>query len=495
MSKSVVARIESALNSTNATLQTCLSIKNARQILTGLASAQIVLDNSLEAIPKRSKAFTPVKKSLVALSNAVGSLHSGVESRDLSLAEFRDSLIQVQEKFLAQALASIGQVALGDDLEKSSNSTEFKDKLVVRSTDLKSALQVVKQRLGHGLKQKAEEEDAENPVLVEHLRSEKSYRDREEKEEALLKARLEHVQSLKTRIPVKIKGAYQLLRLPLVPIFDSGVLSGKKPSGRSNLTRNFSNSRLLDSLGLKHIMVQDYLILEEQFVLAVDLADAKEFMAKEKGRDNSAYKEELENYKKKQAEFDLLSERLAKREQEEARLKEEKDRAEKSLVEAKAMRLLKMDPQTRMTKLAELPVSKRVHLFDSIDQDIRGKLLAGLPKDSRKEMLSEDAKYRSAKKQEEANLPRPTGSLTQPRLQAPERPRRRRAEVTPVDFAKSIIEVLNEKAPSKYTLVTDQGILNPRNKDIMFYWVMPRKTLSALIQKGWSKVKTWGFPW
>ena len=391
MSKTVVVRIQSALKATGVALEGCVATKNAKQILASLLSTQVVISNSLQAIPARSRSFTPVKKSLTALSNAVGSLHTGVENRDLSLGKFRESVKLVQDKFLSQASVALGEIVLSDDTDEPAIVEETSPgKFVIKSSDFKTALKSVKEQLNDFFKGK---EDEENPVLTEMTRSETAYRTREEKEEANLKARLEHVASLKTKLPLKLKGSFQLLKFPVVPIFNSSILSGRKPTGRSSLVRNFSNPRLLQSLGISHIMVQDYLILEDQFVLAVNLKEMKDFVSSEHSMSDSEYSAKLKDYK-----------------------------AQYAALQRKGM-----------------------------------------------------------EKQEITN------SL--------KRPKKSVVEASPVDFAKSILEALNEKSPSKYTLVTDQVLVNPRNADILFFWVIPRKTLTALISKGWSKVVQWGFPW
>lgn len=394
MSKTVVTRIESAVASVSSVLESCLLSKNARQIISDLSSAQVVLDNSLEAIPSRSRTFTSVKKSLLALNNALDGLKTGVENRDLSLGKFRAATAGVQTKFLLGLAESLSQVTLTDDpVEEVGNTEEAGTKLVVRSTDFKSALKTIRGHLEDHFKKKEDDEDAENPVLVEHERSEKAYQTREERDEDRLKERIAHVESLKTQMPLAIKGAYQVMRFPLVPIFDSSILSGKKPTGRSDLVRNFSGSRVLDSLGIRYIMVQDYLILEEQLVLAVNLKDYQEFQSDQDEEQSAAHKANLGRYK---------------------------------------------------NKVGEL---KR----------------RGLDKD---------------------DIPAHV-----------ERPKKGKTQVSPLDFAKSILDALNEKAPSKYMLVTQQFVPNPRNTSILFFWIMPRKTLSSLISKNWSKVKNWGFPW
>jgi len=453
MSKTVVDRMAELIRSTGTTLETCSTTKSAKLILESLSGAQVVLASSLQQIPPRSRSFTPVKKALIALSNAVEGLHTGMENRDLSLSEFRNLIRLVQDRFLADASDALSRIVLTDEPKTPDTSR----KLVIRASDFKTALKTVKSELNAFFKGKEEEE---NPVLTEMHRSETAYRTREEKEDANLKARLEHVASLKTRLPLKLTGAYQLLRLPIVPIFNSSILSGKKPTGRSSLVRNFSNPKLLESLGIKHILVQDYLILEEQFVLAIKMKDVAEFQKDVAEQEAANIKLELQKFKQYEKQ----------REQTALRLQDSRDAA--AALKAKEA---KVEAERRKQFLAfkranpEAPIPKNLQPKPNKPEDLNKQIFRALV-DSRKVG--------------ETNV-----------VNAPKKPNNIHSVVRPVDFAKSILEVVNEKAPSKYALVTDQVLVNPRNADILFFWIIPRKTLSALISKGWSKVVQWGFPW
>lgn len=61
-------------------------------------------------------------------------------------------------------------------------------------------------------------------------------------------------------------------------------------------------------------------------------------------------------------------------------------------------------------------------------------------------------------------------------------------------MAHSVIEVLNERGHTKYEIVTDTPTVNPRNTDLLMFWVLPRQKMTALMRiLGSAKVK-WGLP-
>lgn len=67
------------------------------------------------------------------------------------------------------------------------------------------------------------------------------------------------------------------------------------------------------------------------------------------------------------------------------------------------------------------------------------------------------------------------------------------------DYANVILSIVNEKSSSNtYSIVSDKFVSNPKNQDLVCFWIMGTKKLSALIRSagfGSSKVKSWGFPW
>lgn len=74
-----------------------------------------------------------------------------------------------------------------------------------------------------------------------------------------------------------------------------------------------------------------------------------------------------------------------------------------------------------------------------------------------------------------------------------------REEQKVTNYANVILNIVNEKSESNtYSIVSDKFVSNPKNQDLVCFWIMGTKKLSALIRSagfGSSKVKSWGFPW
>jgi chromosome segregation ATPase len=72
--------------------------------------------------------------------------------------------------------------------------------------------------------------------------------------------------------------------------------------------------------------------------------------------------------------------------------------------------------------------------------------------------------------------------------------------ITPEDYARSVLSVINERTHNHYDLVSNKAAPNPRissnAQDILFFWIMPVTKLSALsrLTGGKNKVLQWDFP-
>lgn len=64
-----------------------------------------------------------------------------------------------------------------------------------------------------------------------------------------------------------------------------------------------------------------------------------------------------------------------------------------------------------------------------------------------------------------------------------------------IDYANSVLEILNSHTSLNMKLVSEKYILNPRNTDIMCFWIMPNAKLNAFARaSSKTKLKAWSFP-
>lgn len=217
------------------------SLKKRGALVTELrslhAEAKNVADD-LQANYKRQ--FVKPRKAIIAISNYFEGLSNGVEDKTISRPEFLSSLVSLSTEFLAKASSTYeDELAMTEKtnsaIEASDMSPEEKKKvqeLVSKSADLKSALEEIKIAL-NTVKAKIADDTTTSEVT-------KIFKAAEGKRSAL---------------PLRLEGAFQVLRLPIIPIFKSVAIN---------------NSETFKSLGIRHVDIEGYALLEDQLILCVD---------------------------------------------------------------------------------------------------------------------------------------------------------------------------------------------------------------------------------
>ena len=68
----------------------------------------------------------------------------------------------------------------------------------------------------------------------------------------------------------------------------------------------------------------------------------------------------------------------------------------------------------------------------------------------------------------------------------------------PLALAHSVVDLINERGSVKYEIVSDTPNANPRNTDLLMFWILPRQRMSGLMRMlGASKspaIVKWGLP-
>lgn len=58
-------------------------------------------------------------------------------------------------------------------------------------------------------------------------------------------------------------------------------------------------------------------------------------------------------------------------------------------------------------------------------------------------------------------------------------------------YAEDILKVLNESLTTEFSIVTHIYVANPRNANIVFFWILPTGKLSSLLRLRLGKIKNW----
>jgi len=72
--------------------------------------------------------------------------------------------------------------------------------------------------------------------------------------------------------------------------------------------------------------------------------------------------------------------------------------------------------------------------------------------------------------------------------------RKKVGKMEPLEYAKLVLSVIEDTTDKSYAFVDEKPLTNPKNSDVLFFWIMPSKTLSFLLRKGFPKIHQWGLP-
>lgn len=177
-----------------------------------------------------------------------------------------------------------------------------------------------------------------------------------------LKDKITDIKGERSKLPKRLSGPYGIFRSPVVAIFDShdDIAKRDRVDGPGTIKKNFGKEALLDQFGVKYVMLEDYLILQDQRLLAID---------------RKAVDSALSQMKRS-------SGRAAKRK-------------------------------------------------------------GGDP-------------Y--------------------------------------LEYAEQVVQMLNERGSQSFDMVSRDYTANPRNSDMLLFWVMPSRILDALVRRGWNKLSQWSLP-
>lgn len=126
-----------------------------------------------------------------------------------------------------------------------------------------------------------------------------------------LKDKITKIKSAKASLPKSISGPYSLIRSPVVAIFDQHDGGRKdRPMGTGTVNRNFNKNALLDQFGIKYVMLDDYVILQDQVMLAVDRKAVEAAVREMSGRKRSKKKAKDDTFVQYATQvIDMLNER------------------------------------------------------------------------------------------------------------------------------------------------------------------------------------------
>lgn len=449
-----LSQAEAELTTLIADLVKTSSRPTAKKII---ANARNVAGKALMGVPTSEAYLAPVKKSLTPILNTLAGLEEGIKSGDLERAAFKQVCKNLQTKFIPQfrttldavvkksraanarfnadgllqedsvileelekvitdfkrlvkmlsaakdgqfdasqiavllgnradlALATYGSLPEGKDLDNAASAlaglAETTQKMIDKAkrssalpkellrlisghvSDLERDLAAINKKVMNNIL--TYESTPRKPLKYKVPKAAAAPRQGNEEDgprspDRFLKEQIADVKSELGNMPKRLKGPYDFIRSPVVAIFDShdDIARRDRPVGGGTVTHNFSKQKLLDQFGIKYIQIEDYLVLQNQVLLAVD--------------------------------------------------------------------------KPQLEKMARAQMGKRS------STTIKDEVL--------------------------------------------------------VEFARQMLEMVNDRSSQHYVMVSREFTANPRNTNMILFWVMPSRILDTLIARGWNKLSSWSLP-
>lgn len=238
--KTTVDLVQDVNRQIEATIESCSSEKKRAKIEKSLTNLKTSLSQVLSHLTDNEKRkFISVRKGLKAVFNIVDGALEGIASHELSPREFRATLNTLKTKFYPSVCSS-----LSAEIEKAESEapppvvlTEEQEAVkreIAESADYKEALKAVKK-----IVKEAETGSLDSSAL--------------KSDEATIK-QLQELADMRKNLPVRVKTDFQVVRMPVVPIFSNHQLN---------------NANTFAKLGIKHLLIEGYAVLLNQIVIAV----------------------------------------------------------------------------------------------------------------------------------------------------------------------------------------------------------------------------------
>jgi hypothetical protein len=203
----------------------------------------------------QKKQFVPVRRALNIVVNSFSGIAEGLESKELHRREMRAMLKNVQNKFYPNVEQSLAEEVerLNERSESKIDLSEkqqaVKKTLSISNTDWKSALNVVRETLRN---------------IEEKVAADKKSKDQAHlTDDEHLMQQIQQLEKFRKNLPVNMSNAYQVVRLPIVPIFEDFRLN--------------QNATFWSKLGIRTLPVEGYSILQDQLLLLVSRKSAEKY--------------------------------------------------------------------------------------------------------------------------------------------------------------------------------------------------------------------------
>jgi hypothetical protein len=244
--KTTVQLIQEVAGLLEDTMTSCSSEKKRSVISKRLTNLKESVSTTLSHLTDNEKRkFIDVRKNLKAVFNIIDGTLEGLSSGDMSRSEFRGTLNTLRTRFYPNVCSSLSVEIEKEEANKAkavvlSAEQESLKAALSKSADMKEALTVVKQAV--------KTQDATSGPPTGEIT------------DVATVTQLHGLAQMREKLPTTFKTDFQLIRMPIVPIF-------------SNYQMN--NPKTFKDLGIEHVLIEGYAVLLDQVLVAISEAKAK----------------------------------------------------------------------------------------------------------------------------------------------------------------------------------------------------------------------------
>ena len=243
--KTTAQQIQDVADQLDAAITAVGKLSKRSEITKTLVPMKASISSAIEHLTNNEKRkYIDVRKSLKAAHNVIDGILEGLSSGDMSRSEFKGSLNTLRTRFYTNVCTSLS-VEIEREEEASAKAASLSEEQealkeqLSQSGDMKEALTVVRKAV------KTQDAKSESPTG--------------EITDVATHNQLTQLAETRKQLPIRLKSEFQLIRMPIVPIFS---------------TYQMNNPATFARIGLKHVLIEGYAVILDQVLVAVSLSKA-----------------------------------------------------------------------------------------------------------------------------------------------------------------------------------------------------------------------------
>lgn len=240
VTKTTAQRVQDVADTLDKAISFSGKAKKKSEVLSTLSPLKESISTTITHLTdKEKRKYIDVRKNLKAVYNIVDGIMEGVSSGNMSRLEFKGALNTLRTRFYPNVCTSLAAEQEKEEQAKtkaaalSAEQEALKEQLS-QSSDMKEALTVVRKAV------KTQDATSEAPTG--------------EITDVATTNQLSQLAETRSLLPVRLKAEFQMLRMPIVPIFS---------------TYQMNNPATFSRIGVKHVLVEGYAVLLDQVLVAV----------------------------------------------------------------------------------------------------------------------------------------------------------------------------------------------------------------------------------